>query len=157
MKISTRLLLSLACLFLLKNVSAQDKKYEPKDPKLYQTILHMDSMMFDAFNSHNLEELKILFAPNIEFYHDRGGLQDYQAVINGFKGVFAATPDLRRELVPGTLEVYPIPGFGAIEIGVHRFVHVENGQTQIGVYRFIQTWQLKDGVWKVTRVVSVGH
>jgi len=117
----------------------------------------MDSVMFDAFNSHNLEVMKTVFAPNVEFYHDRGGLQDYQTVINNFKGVFASTPDLHRELVPGSLEVYPVPGFGAIEIGVHRFIHVENGQTQTGVYQFIHTWQFKDGMWKVTRVVSVGH
>ncbi|MDF2431560.1 MAG: hypothetical protein JWP44_1191 [Mucilaginibacter sp.] len=117
----------------------------------------MDSVMFNAFNTHNLEVLKTLFAPNVEFYHDRGGLQDYQTTMNGFKGVFATTPDLRRELVPGTLEVYPIPGFGAIEIGTHRFVHLESGQPSIGVYQFIHTWQFKDDQWKITRVISIGH
>jgi hypothetical protein len=28
-----------------------------------------------------------------------------------------------RELVPGTLQVYPVKDYGAIEMGVHRFHH----------------------------------
>jgi len=117
----------------------------------------MDSLMFDAFNTHNLEALKTLFAPNLEFYHDKGGLNGYDVTINNFKSIFASTPGLHRELVPGTLEVYAIPGYGAVEIGEHRFIHVENGQTQIGLYKFIHTWQFKNNQWQVTRVVSVGH
>jgi hypothetical protein len=152
-----------SCFFLLQfllsiqSAIGQQTAYEPKDPKLYKTIMHMDSVMFDAFNSHNLEVMKTLFATNLEFYHDKGGLADYSSTINSFKSVFASTPDLRRELVPGTMEVYPIPGYGAVEMGIHRFIHVENGQTQIGLYKFIHTWQYKDNQWKVTRVVSVGH
>jgi len=164
MKISTRILSRLAGCFLLllfmsyiKPAMGQQAAYEPKDPQLYQTIVHMDSLMFDAFNTHNVDALKTLFATNLEFYHDKGGLADYTTTINSFKSVFAATPGLRRELVPGTMEVYAIPGYGAVEIGVHRFIHVENGQTQIGLYKFIHTWQYKDNQWKVTRVVSVGH
>jgi len=154
MKTAIKVFFCLAFLFIIKSASAQDKSTHSA---LYQTIFHMDSVMFNAFNTHDLEVIKKVFAPNVEFYHDRGGLQNYDKVISGFKGIFAATPDLHRELVPGSLEVYPIPGFGAIEIGTHRFIHVENGQTQIGVYQFIHTWQLKDGQWTVTRVISVGH
>jgi hypothetical protein len=33
----------------------------------------------------------------------------------------------------------------------------ENGKEVIGVYKFILVWQYKDNVWKVTRVVSIGH
>lgn len=156
-KILFRFLLFTASLLGFKAVAGQPLSHEPKGPELYRTILHMDSVMFDAFNSHNLDVLKTVFASDAEFYHDKGGLSDYQTTMNNFTAVFAATPGLRRELVPGTLEVYPIPGYGAVEIGTHRFVHTENGQTLTGIYHFIHTWQYKDNQWRVTRAISVGH
>jgi hypothetical protein len=146
-----------ACLFWSRTSTAQQSSYTPKDPVLYKTILHMDSVLFDAFNTHNLDVLKTVFAANVEFYHDRGGLGDYQTTINNFKTIFAATPGLKRELVPRTLEVYAIPGYGAVEMGTHRFVHTENGQTLTGIYQFVNTWQYKDNQWKITRSISVGH
>jgi hypothetical protein len=64
---------------------------------------------------------------------------------------------MRRDLVPGTLEVYPIKGYGAIEIGAHRFCHKEDGKDDCGVFKFVQIWQKQESGWKVTRVVSYGH
>lgn len=132
---------------------------KPKNEQLYRTIAHMDSLMFDAFNHQNMEVLQTVFAANVEFYNDGGGISDYQTTISNFKAMFARnkTSGLRRELVPGTLEVYPVPGFGAIELGTHRFIHTENGKEEIGTMKFIQTWQFKDGKWQATRVISIGH
>ena len=62
-----------------------------------------------------------------------------------------------RELVDGSLEVYPIKGYGAIEIGAHRFCHTEDGKPDCGTFRFLQVWRFKDGAWKVSRDVSFGH
>jgi hypothetical protein len=119
----------------------------------------MDSVMFDAFNTQNLTILKTVFAENLEFYHDNDGLSDYTSNMESFRRNFEthANNPLRRELVQGSLEVYPVPGYGAIEIGMHRFIHTENGKQIIGVYKFTLVWQYKDNEWKVTRVVSVGH
>jgi len=61
-----------------------------------------------------------------------------------------------RELVLGTLEVYPMANYGAVEIGVHRFHHPGNAD-DVGEAKFIHLWQNKDGVWKVTRVISFDH
>ncbi|SFD65554.1 protein of unknown function [Chitinophaga sp. CF118] len=129
------------------------------DLQLYKDILHMDSVMFDAFNTQNLNILKTVFAENLEFYHDKGGLTDYKTNMENFRRNFEmnANSALRRELVKGSLEVYPVPGYGAIETGIHRFIHTENGKELIGIYKFTHVWQYKDKEWKVTRVVSVGH
>lgn len=70
---------------------------------------------------------------------------------------FAGSPDIRRELMPGSLEAYPIPGYGAMEIGTHRFCHTEAGTEVCGTFGFLQIWRLVDGAWKVTREVSYGH
>jgi hypothetical protein len=54
--------------------------------------------------------------------------------------------------------VYPIHDFGAVEIGVHRFYHPNGPKPDTpGEAKFIHIWQLKDGVWKVTRVISIDH
>lgn len=127
------------------------------DPSLYKKILHMDSVLFDAFNTHDLATLQSVFAENLEFFHDKGGLTNYAVSMENFKNVFKQNPDLRRELVQGSLEVYPLPGYGAVEMGEHRFTHKENGKEIAAIFKFVHVWQWKDNSWKITRVVSVGH
>ncbi|WPV00751.1 nuclear transport factor 2 family protein [Mucilaginibacter sp. cycad4] len=155
----TLFIIGLAAMLPAFAANAQTNAFKPKDQQLYNTIAHMDSVMFNAFNSRNLEVMKTLFAPDVEFYNDGKGLTGYDATIAGFKGIFEnkQAADLRRDLLKETLEVYPMPGFGAIEMGTHRFTHTENGQPVIGLMKFVHVWKYKDGQWKVTRVVSVGH
>jgi hypothetical protein len=63
-----------------------------------------------------------------------------------------------RELVAGTLQVFPMKGYGAVEIGVHRFHHPgHDGTEPLGEARFIHLWQYKDGAWKIARVISYDH
>ena len=75
----------------------------------------------------------------------------------GFKKMFAQNNGMHRELVSGTLEVYPIKGYGAIETGTHRFCHTEEGEEICGTFKFLHIWQKEGTAWKVTRVVSYGH
>jgi ketosteroid isomerase-like protein len=138
---------------------AQTSTFKPKDVQLYNTIAHMDSVMFNAFNNRKLDVMKTLFTPDVEFYNDGKGVTGYDATMAGFKGIFEnkQAADLRRDLVKESLEVYPMPGYGAIEMGTHIFTHTENGEKIVGTMKFVHIWQLKDGQWKVARVVSVGH
>jgi ketosteroid isomerase-like protein len=117
----------------------------------------MDGALSRAFNAHDLDRLMALFAEDLEFYHDVDGLQRRAEVADGFRGLFARNDGIRRELVPGSLEVHDIPGFGAVEIGAHRFCHEEGGRADCGTFRFVHVWRMKDGDWKITRVVSYGH
>jgi hypothetical protein len=117
----------------------------------------MDSVLFNAFNTHDFEKIKDLFTDDLEFYHDLGGLTNYAQNMESFKTHFVQIPDLHRDLVPGTLEVYPVKDYGAMEIGSHRFCHNENGQPVCGVFKFVMIWRKKDGQWKISRVVSYGH
>ena len=97
------------------------------------------------------------WSDDAEFYHDKeglmvGGQQIVQAIKNNPCG------KVKRELVPGTLEVYPLQGYGAVEIGTHRFLHPwEQDHGVVGEAKFIHIWQHKDGKWKITRVISVDH
>jgi hypothetical protein len=119
----------------------------------------MDSVMFDAFNAHDLDKLKTTFSEDLEFYHDKGGLADYEQTMINFKSLFEKNQQtgLRRDLVKGSLEVFPIKDYGAVETCLHRFCHVENGKDDCGVFKNVMVWQNKNGVWKVTRVVSYDH
>ena len=61
-----------------------------------------------------------------------------------------------RELKKGSIEVYPIANYGAIEIGFHRFHNNTEKETKPGRFgKFIVIWQHADKEWKITRVVSL--
>jgi hypothetical protein len=124
---------------------------------LYQEIAHMDSVLFNAFNNHDMNTFKNLFAPDLEFYHDKGGLTDYNYSIQSFANTIAQNNGLRRELVKGSLEVYPIKDYGAIQVGVHTFCHPENGKMDCGTFKFVHIWKKIGNDWKITRVVSYDH
>lgn len=125
--------------------------------ELHALVADLDRRMFEAYNAHDVDRLMAMFTDDLEFYHDTGGLLNHEQVTAGFTGVFANNKDIRRDLVEGTLEVYPVKDYGAIEIGTHRFCHTENGKPDCGSFRFMQLWRFKDGAWQVSRDVSYGH
>jgi len=124
---------------------------------LYKEIFHMDSAVFNAFNNRNIDQFKNLFTEDLEFYHDKGGLTNYQHTIDFLKTTTSLDNHLKRELMKGTLEVYPIPGYGAMEIGIHTFCHLENGKQDCGAFKFVHIWKKINGEWKIARVISYGH
>ena len=124
---------------------------------LYKEVAKLDSILFNAFNTRDVEKFKSFFSEDLEFFHDKGGLTNYEYTMNFMKDVAKNNNGLRRDLIKGTLEVYPIPGYGAIEIGQHRFCHLENGKQDCGNFKFVHIWQNKNGEWKISRIVSYDH
>ena len=143
-------------LFVL-TVAYMQAQRAPAPGALFQTIQSLDSQLFDAYNHCDLEKFGSLLADDLEFYHDKTGLsRGRQALVDGVKNNICGK--VTRELVPGTLEVYPIASYGAVEIGIHRFHHPGHEKSaSVGEAKFIHLWQNKDGVWKVTRVISFDH
>lgn len=135
-------------------LSAQGKKV---DDSLFNQIAHLDSVLFNAFNGRDIETYKKLFTTDLEFYHDKGGLTGYEYTIQSLKNTAARNDGLKRELVLGSLEVYPIKDYGAIQIGAHRFCHLENGKQDCGTFKFVHIWKKFGNDWKITRVVSYDH
>jgi len=126
------------------------------DP-LFKTIQSLDAQLFDAYNRCDLKQFASMLDDNLEFYHDVGGLsRGKQSAVDGVKNNICGK--VARELVPGTLEVYPIAHYGAVEIGVHRFHHPGHEDTEpVGEAKFVQLWQNRDGAWKLTRIISFDH
>lgn len=124
---------------------------------LFNEIAHMDSILFNAYNAHNLDAMLSFFTKDVEFYHDTGGLTSYHNIEVNSKQVFAQNNGIRRDLVAGSLEVYPIKDYGAIQIGSHRFCHDEHGKQDCGTFKFVQIWKKENGEWRISRVVSYDH
>jgi hypothetical protein len=129
----------------------------PKD-ELFRTIAKLDAEVFDAYNRCDLEKFGSYFTEELEFYHDNGGLTNRtrQSLVESVKKNICGK--VYRVLVPESLEVYPLNGYGAVETGVHRFYHPGRDSTEsVGEAQFMMLWQEKDGVWKATRVISYDH
>ena len=122
---------------------------------LYQTVAALDAKLFNAVNNCDIKTVDSMWAEDAEFYHDKTGLMvGRENIVNAIKNNLCGK--VTRQLVPGTLEVYPLNGYGAVEIGVHRFYHPDD-KANVGEAKFIHVWQNKDGVWKITRVISYDH
>ena len=157
-KIGLQLILILSTVFsFLNSATAQEKKVAPTTQELYNEIATMDSALFDAFNRQNMTKFKSLFTADLEWYQDNGGLIPYQTVFENFGNTFKKEYKLTRQLVKGSLEVHPIKGYGAIEIGSHQFRHIENGKEEIGTFKFVMIWKNENGLWKIARVISYDH
>jgi len=124
--------------------------------ELDKAITALDAALFDAYNRCDLEKFSSFFVEDVEFYHDQGGVTLGREKLTLSIKQNICGGDVRRELVPGTLRAHYMKGYGAVEIGVHRFYH-PNSNTPPGEGRFIHLWQYKDGAWKITRAISYDH
>ena len=126
---------------------------------LYATISNLDGEVFDAFNHcedpAQLQKHASFFADDVEFYHDTGGVTwTRDAMLANTEK--HACGKYRRELVSGSMKVYPIKDFGAISQGSHRFCQVSDGSCD-GLADFVILWHHINGRWQITRVLSYGH
>ncbi len=138
---------------------AQTTSNKTSKDSLFDTIQMMDSIFFAAFNSCDTSKSKTLFTKDLEFYHDAGGLTNYDENLKSIRYRCNNKAKVRRELVKGSLEVYPIANYGAIEIGLHKFYYTEPGKVEQldGTFRFVHIWIHKDNEWKISRVISYDH
>ena len=153
MKKRVRVLMLVAALVGMRG-SAQTAA-PPPDP-LSATIRSLDAKLFAAYNHCDLTTLGAMVSEDLEFYHDQTGLSVGKApFLAAIKENICGK--VERELLPQTLEVYPLKNYGAVELGIHRFRHPAHPEDGAGDARFVMLWQNKDGQWKVTRVISYEH
>ena len=125
--------------------------------ELQVEIARMDSALFAAFNARDLAKLQTFFASDLEFYQDNEGVENYAQTKKDFGQMFGQAAPIRRELVPGSLEVFPIKNYGAMEVGRHRFCHDEGGKEDCGTFSFVHIWRRTNSGWQIARVNSYGH
>ena len=127
----------------------------PTGKQLTGTVTKLDANLFAAYNDCDLTSFARYVAPDIQFYHDKSGLtvgrsKLVASIRNNICG------KLRRVLVPGTLAVYPIPGYGALETGADQFCELRTGNCDF-FSKFTQLWQYRNGAWLLTIVFSYDH
>jgi ketosteroid isomerase-like protein len=133
------------------------KNYTPDNSEIYQTIVKLDSIFFDAYNNCDtkFETYANFYTDDIEFYHDQGGLSNSKKdILEGTKKYICGK--VTRTLVPGSIEVYPIKNYGAVEIGLHSFSNNTNPPDEPRkISRFTIFWEQVNGQWKIAKVVSL--
>lgn len=160
------LTIALACCILSTPVAAQpDQRNDAA--ALQATILHRDSLFWHAYNTCHADSMKLFFADDMEFYHDKGGptlgLQKFDESTR--TGLCGNTDrwQLRREPVQGTVTFFPMYNNGqlyaAILEGEHVFYVREAGKKEYldGHARFSHLWLNNGGAWKMARVLSYDH
>jgi hypothetical protein len=151
--------LRLAALAVFATVSNAQSTQQglPATDDLYKTVAGLDTAVFDAYNHCDLDKLGSMVAEDLEFYHDQTGLAvGRKPFVEAIKTNICNK--VHRELVAGTLEVYPLKGYGAVEMCVHRFAHPNDPNPGPGgEAKSVMLWQLKDGAWTLTRVISFDH
>lgn len=124
--------------------------------RLFETVNALDKKLFTAYNHCDLSTMSALVSDDLEFYHDKTGLSV------GKKPFLDAIRDnicgkTQRELIPGSMQVYRLDHYGAVEIGRHRFLHPGHEEIGVGEGKFITIWRFKDGNWQITRAISYDH
>ena len=158
-------LLSLLLAFSLP-LAAQTAGPKPTQ-ELTDEIRAADVALFSAFFDRcDIEALKGMVTDDFEMIHDKGGrvassAKEFIANIEGTCARQKTGEDYRarRELIPGSIKVYPVNNYGAIEVGEHRFFQLLPGKPEklVEVSLFTQVWKKEDGVWKLARVLSYDH
>ena len=114
----------------------------------------MDSVLFHAaFVACDSAAFRAQFTDDAEFYHDLAGASFGETArrLNGCP----RDQGVMRVLVPGSLRVFRMKGYGAIQSGLHRFVRSQSEPATIA--RFVHLWRQVGGVWRLARVLSYDH
>jgi hypothetical protein len=135
--------------------------------QLTDEIKAADAALFSAFFDRcDIEALKGMVTDDFEMIHDKGGrvaasAAEFIANIERTCARQKAGEDYRarRELIAGSLKVYPVKNYGAIEVGEHRFFQLLPGKPEklVEVSLFTQVWKKEGGAWKLARVLSYDH
>ena len=121
---------------------------------LHDELASMDAALFEAaFVTCDAGKFRALFSEDAEFYHDKTGASFGEAV----KAMKSCPRDngVMRTLVPGSLEVYPMQGYGAVQMGRHVFAR--KGEPGSEEAKFVHLWKREAGGWRLARVLSFDH
>src|SRR5688572_15357772 len=100
MKISKSLIAFYLLLLIIFGCSSNKKSTgqinaSPLSTELYNTIAYLDSALFDAFNKGDISVLQTFLSEELEFYHDLGGVTNYNQNIEAFKKTFTSDRKLK--------------------------------------------------------------
>ena len=157
---TSKTLLIFSFLFIFsQNVYTQNQN----NNHLTKTILEKDSLLFHiGFNNCDIKQFDDLLSKDFQFYHDKDGISDKVKFIEDFKnGICNDTQNrkVQRFLIKEKTQIFPLTKegkiYGAVQNGEHTFS--EKRESQSGVAKFSNIWQLENNVWKLKKSFSFDH
>lgn len=128
--------------------------YIPIDKEIYEIIVAKDKEYFEAYNNCDIKKQAFLYAEELEFFHDKGGLStSKQEVLEGIEKNICGK--VTRTLIEDSIEVYPINNYGAIEIGYHKFYNNQEPNAKSKPSKFIIVWKNEGEKWFISKVISL--
>lgn len=153
-------------LFILLPFLSTSAQENPQSA-LHLQIIKMDSLLFnEGFNNCDFKILEEILSPDLEFYHDKGGIQNKKEFIDASRSNICNSPNgkISRKAVPGSIQVFPMEKngvlYGALQTGTHEFFIQPPGEKtqKTGVAKFTCLWLLNDKKqWLLKRVFSYDH
>ena len=130
--------------------------------ELFDKIKALDSAMFSVVYKCDAQKIESFLAEDLEFYHDKSGpTRSRAAFMETQKKNFCGERPfyLRREPVSGTMEVFPMDNYGALQTGEHVFYITGADGKEIldGRAKYVHLWKYDSGQWRITRVISFDH
>jgi hypothetical protein len=140
--------------------TGQDTKSLPQDTE--RSVQAADAAYWAAFNACDPSAMARFFSPDLEFYHDKGGVtRGGTAMVDATMKGICSNPNVRvrRAPVAETIRYDSIPGYGAVLSGRHQFYLTETGMPErmSGTAAFDMLWHYENGRWLLTRAFSLDH
>lgn len=169
MKILVFLSLILSSISCNQNEENRKTKSQPvtreTPTELYQAIAHVDSLMISvAQRDCDLAAYESFLSDDFEYFHDKAGFTPSKEAEMKDMGIFCGEEQrrrqpLRRQRTEGTLKVFPMDNYGALEFCDHVFyLQINNGTEKlVGSGKMTALWKLENDEWKVTRIISYDH
>lgn len=138
----------------MKAQTSEIPKYKAQDQKLHNKIVKMDEVFFTAYNNCDMKTQANILSEDLEFFHDKGGLAtSKKSILESLEKNICNK--VKRTLIKGSIEVYPIHNYGAVQIGYHKFFNKLEPTAKSIPSKFITIWKNEKDGWKITRVVSL--
>jgi hypothetical protein len=139
---------------------------EAPDTDFFEAMAAHDQTFFErGFNQCDFAYLESAVHPQLRFYHDQSGFQDYEAFFRNTRTYLCADPHRKpiRRIDADSLQVFPLHENGVlyavIHTGSHRFYLREPGKPDVptGIARFTNVYVLDEGRWLLKEVLSYDH
>ena len=159
------MMVPLRILAAIAMLSAPPPAAPPPAPDPAAIVQARDDAFWIAYNACDTKAFRGFFSSDVEFYHDRGGPTiGVDALDTALaKNLCGGGSRLRRQPVEGTVRLSILRNgdtvYGAIVAGEHLFYVRPPDKPEFldGRARFVSLWLLKDGAWKMARLLSYDH
>jgi hypothetical protein len=98
------------------------------DQNTQRRVNDLDAGLFQAFNQRNSEAMRRYYATDVEFLHDHvRRTLNHDTVVTTFRkkidGDYIERHQVvQREPIEESIRLFPIPGYGVLEVGNHRLI-----------------------------------